>query len=189
MINIFRNAMFGDGHIGPVNTKQKVQLRFMSTQQSNIEFKCKFLNSNLNTIQQHKNAFGTKLLYTTNKSVPVENLNKMEQINNLSIDDFYLWLIDDGSFHKTKHFMNLNSHALSKAENEELQSYLKTKFNFKTTVYTDKKKDGRIFYYLNIPVVQTRKILPEFKKFIIINNLYGYEYKVGETSQTIGLSE
>lgn len=62
-------------------------------------------------------------------------------------------------------------------------------FEIKTTVYTDKKKDGRLFYYLNIPVRQTRIILPEFKKFIIAHNLYGYAYKVGETSQTIGLSK
>lgn len=189
MINIFRNAMFGDGHIGPVNTKQKVQLRFTSTQKSNIELKCKLLSSNLKSIAQHKNAFGSKLLYTTSKSVLVEDLNKINQINKLSLDDFYLWLIDDGSFHKTKHFINLNSHALSKAENEELQKYLMNEFEIKTTVYTDKKKDGRLFYYLNIPVRQTRIILPEFKKFIITHNLYGYEYKVGETSQTIGLSK
>ena len=44
MINIFRNALFGDGHITAPNKKGNVQLIFTSTQLSNIEFKSKLLN-------------------------------------------------------------------------------------------------------------------------------------------------
>jgi hypothetical protein len=186
MINIYRNAMFGDGHITKVNSKNNVQLIFSSTIKSSIEFKAAILNSNVRCVNQHKNAYGKKSLYQTTKTVPVENNNKIEQINKLTIEDFYLWLIDDGSLHKHKFFMNLNSHALTHTENLELQSYLTNVLNIKTRLYTDRKKDGRVFYYQYIPKSEFLNILPEFKQFIITNNLFGYEYKVGLTSETIG---
>lgn len=189
MINIFRNAMFGDGHIGTVNLKGTVQLKFSSTQLSNIELKAKLLNSNIIQRPQHKTAFGKKDLYITTKRVMCENLNKIEQINKLSIEDFFLWLIDDGSFHKHKHFMNLNSHALTELENKELNSYLNNCLNIKARIYTETKKDGRKFWYQYLPKAEVLKFKPAFQNFIITNNLYGYEYKIGLTSQTIALCE
>lgn len=189
MINIFRNALFGDGHITEPNKKGTVQISFSSTQLSVIELKAKLLNSNIRQTSQHINAFGKKPLYCTGKRVFPENINKLTQINNLTIEDFYLWLIDDGSFHKTKHFMNLNSHALTRAENIELSYFLWHTHGIETRVYPEKKKDGRLFWYQYIPAAQVESILPEFKQFIITHNLYGFEYKVGKTSSTIGLTK
>lgn len=186
MISIYRNAMFGDGCISQPNLKGTVNLSFNSTIKSSIDFKARLLGSNVIMRQQHKNAFGKKPLFATTKRVPLENNNKIEQMHNLTIDDFYLWLIDDGSLHKHKFFMNLNSHALTQEENLELSSVLNNKFDIETRLYTDKKKDGRIFYYLYIPKREVLNFLPEFKEFIITHSLYGYEYKVGETSETIG---
>lgn len=189
MINIFRNALFGDGHITAPNKKGNVQLIFTSTQLSNIEFKSKLLNSNVKMKKQGKNAYGKKDLYITTKTVPAQSTNKIEHINKLSIEDFFLWLIDDGSFHKHKHFMNLNSHALTELENKELNSYLNNCLNIKARIYTEIKRDGRKFWYQYLPKSEVLNFKPAFQKFIITNNLYGYEYKIGLTSQTIALCE
>ena len=189
MINIFRNAMFGDGHITKPNSKGTVELIFSSTIKSSIELKAKLLNSNVKLRNQHENAYGKKPIYTTTKRMFPENQNILEQINNLTIQDFYLWLIDDGSIHKTKKFMNLNSHSLTRAENLELSWFLWHTHGIETRVYPEKKKDGRLFWYQYIPRAQVESILPEFKQFIITHNLKGFEYKVCETSETIALSK
>lgn len=177
--------MFGDGHITKPNKKGTVEIKFSSTVKSIIDFKARLLGSNVISKPQHKKAYGSKLVHHTCKRVKPENMDKIYQINQLSQDDFWLWLLDDGSFHKTKRFYNLNSHCLTRAENIELSWYLWHSLGIETRVYFEKKKDGRLFWYQYIPRAQAESLIPEFKEFIKLHNLIGYEYKVGETSQTI----
>jgi hypothetical protein len=56
MINMFLNALFGDGCID-VKESGKIQLRFISTCKQVIEFKANLINGNVTITQQHKDAW------------------------------------------------------------------------------------------------------------------------------------
>lgn len=185
MVNIIINATFGDGCISK-EPNGNTCLSFSSTNKSIIEFKARLINGNVRTQAQHRNAYGTKRIYSTSKvRPPIGLINKMDLINQITLDDFYLWYLDDGSYHKTKHFMNLNSHALTRAENIELQFHLWHLLGIESQLAPDNKKDGRSFFYLRIKRNQAESLIPEIKSFMCQHNIIGFEYKIGEAPQTI----
>jgi hypothetical protein len=175
--------MFGDGCISEIKSGNHL-LTFSSTNQSLIEMKSKLLNSNVKTRPQHESAWGKKLLYLTSKVVLPNNLNKLEQISNLSLEDLFLWILDDGSYHRSKHFINLCSHALTLAENIELSFHLWHSLGIESRILPEKKKDGRLFWYQYIPSAQVDSLKSEMLLFMQSYNIYGLEYKIGMLPET-----
>lgn len=98
-----------------------------------------------------------------------DNLNRLEYLG------IALWFYDDGSLHKTKHFFNLNTHAFSKEINEELFIPFFKKHGINFRLRQDRKKDGRIFYYLSCNKLEgVSKI-----KWILENNRIScFDYKI-----------
>jgi hypothetical protein len=150
-----------------------------------IEFKARLLNANVTEKDQHKNAYGKKKLYFTIKTVSPRETNKIKEINNLTIEDLFLWLLDDGSYHKKDGFLNLNSHALTRAENMELSFHLWHSLGIETRLRHERKKDGRLFWYIYIPCAQVDSLKAELMYFMVSNNIVGLEYKIGATPETI----
>ena len=187
MIDIYKNALFGDGCISK-NKNGNHCLSFSSTNKSLIELKSRILNSKVRESNQHKDAWGTKKLYTTCKTVLPQSQNKEFHIQSLSLEDFFLWLLDDGSYHKTKGFMNLNSHSLTRSENIELSFHLWHSLGIETRVLPEKKRDGRLFWYLYIPGAQVDSFKPELRLFMKTHSIYGMEYKIGEPSTAIEIT-
>lgn len=62
-----------------------------------------------------------------------------------------LWVYDDGSLHKNKGYYNIYtcSHDIETHENVFVP-FLKDRFGIKASIRTDKKKDGRVFFYLSV---------------------------------------
>jgi hypothetical protein len=71
---------------------------------------------------------------------------KLKKFTDLGIA---LWFYDDGSLHHKNYFYNLNTHKFCQEVNEDiLKPYFNT-LGMYPKVLRDKKKDGRIFYYLH----------------------------------------
>lgn len=96
-----------------------------------------------------------------------------------------MWLYDDGSLHKDKHFFNINSHAFDKETQEKYFIPLLNKFNIFPRMISETKKDGRKFWYMTIPkyqgVFEISKILSKYKveyynyKILKIKNIEKYD--------------
>lgn len=183
-MNINLNAKFGDGCISLLRSGN-YQLSFSSTNQSLIRYKATLLGSNVRPRKQSPKAYGSKDLWYTVKTVPGFDLDVGLLIEQITIEDFILWLLDDGSYHKRAGFMNLCSHALSRSENILLSFHLWHSLGIESRVIYEKKRDGRIFWYLYIPPAQVDSIKPDIKRFMVVNSITGLEYKIGEPSQTI----
>lgn len=182
-MNIFLNAVFGDGCVSwdRRNKKGLVPIYFSGTNESLVIYKQKLLGSNsTKKKEQHKDAWGKKPIYITHSTILPTPGTKLELISKLEYEDFLLWLLDDGSYHKKRGFLNLNSHALTLAENIELSFHLWHYLGVESRILPDKKKDGRLFFYLYIPGAQYDGIKPDLKQFMIANNITGMGYKVGE---------
>jgi hypothetical protein len=178
--NLFLNATFGDGCVTPA--KEKVCLLFGSSKRSIIEYKASILEGNVREGRQDKNSWSPgKPVYSTSRTIvnPFPGMSKLDLIRQLEYEDFLLWILDDGSYHKRSGFLNLNSHALTLAENIELSFHLWHSLGIESRVYTEVKKDGRIFFYLYIPGAQYDSIKLDLKEFLVENAIEGFDYKAG----------
>lgn len=59
-----------------------------------------------------------------------------------------LWFYDDGSLHYKYGFFNLNTHEFSKEFQQDVLIPYFNNLGMKPKLLEEKKKDGRIFYYL-----------------------------------------
>jgi hypothetical protein len=183
--NLFLNAVFGDGCVSYKSAKAKgtIPVSFGSSNRSVIEYKAKIIGGNVNQGTQDAKSWSPgKAVYHTSKAMenPFPGKSKFELISYLTYEDLLLWILDDGSYHKTKGFLNLNSHALTLAENIELSFHLWHSLGIESRILPEKKKDGRLFFYQYIPGAQYDSIKPDVKKFLVDNSISGFGYKVGE---------
>jgi hypothetical protein len=183
--NLFLNAVFGDGCVSYKQAKAKgtIPVSFSSSNRSVIEYKAKIIGGNVNEGTQDPKSWSPgKAVYSTSKAMenPFPGKSKLELISYLTYEDFLLWVLDDGSYHKTKGFLNLNSHALTLTENIELAFHLWHHLGIESRILPDKKKDGRLFFYQYIPGAQYDSIKLDVKKFLVDNGILGFGYKVGE---------
>lgn len=79
------------------------------------------------------------------KTQPLDIL--LGELNELG---FAMWMLDDGSLHKSDHFFNINTHAYSQADQEKYFLPYFNKLNIFPTIAYDRKKDGRVFCYLRV---------------------------------------
>lgn len=91
-------------------------------------------------------------LYTINhpRITGIAKMSLEEVLANLTEFGLALWIYDDGSLHKSKHFLNLNTHAFTKEDHERFIIPYFKKLGVKVTLALERKKDGREFYYCRI---------------------------------------
>lgn len=116
----------------------------------------------------------------------VGNMSKIEILDSLDILGLILYYLDDGSLHKNKHFMHLYCNSFNSLEVEKLIEIL---YNFfpqkRCPVRYDKKKDGRVFPYIYIPVCVAKEFSKLVYDFLVRNNINSLLYKTISPSQTI----
>lgn len=185
---IAKNARLGDGSLRVEPSSKNAHIAFVSTDKDVLTFKkslCDKEGLSHSDFKTQKSGYGgTKTIYNfrvrTNEKLtevyklPIENL-----LNNLDREDIFLWLIDDGSWHKAQNLYHLYCNMLNDAETELLANQIKKLFGVKPRLRKDRKRDGRAFNYLYFPRQLTLIVRPKFKKYLEDNKLTSMMYKVG----------
>jgi len=96
-------------------------------------------------------------------------------VNELDELGIALLIFDDGSRHKKNNFYNINTHAQTREDEQDVIIPFLNKFDVYPTILTEAKKDGRIFSYLYVSKWNGAMVLSRMlRKF----NLECYAYKL-----------
>ena len=116
----------------------------------------------------------------------VYEMSVIEVITNLNAEGLCYLFIDDGSFHQRKHFGHIYCNSFSDEEVEALINKIYELYpDKKCSKRLDKKKDGRVYPYIYIPVSVMNTFKKDLEEFIRSKEIYSFLYKVGQPSQTI----
>jgi hypothetical protein len=178
-LQLILSAYLGDGHL----RKDKKSLWITNTIKGLVQFKANLVGKEIHSMINK--GYGNKLLYTLylkddlirdicNNSLK-ENLNLLDDLG------IALWFYDDGSLHKTKLFYNLCTHAFDYEEHVNiLVPFFKSR-GITPVIRTERKKDGRLFYYLSFNKLEGAPLIANILKKWQIE---GLEYKLW-SSETI----
>lgn len=115
----------------------------------------------------------------------VGQMTKIEVLKNLDCNGLIYYYLDDGSLHKHKNTMHIYCNTFNDEEVQELINILYRLFPIKRcSVHLDKKKDGRVFPYMYLPVCVAYEFSKIVRKFLIENNINSLLYKTISPSQT-----
>lgn len=121
--------------------------------------------------------FGTRVHYHITK---VANMKISDILHKLDIQGLVYYFLDDGTFHQKKHFGHLYCNTLN---DEEVDILINVLYKFypqkKCVKRIDKKKDGRQYPYIYIPVVVMNEFKKDIEKFLKANEINSLIYKVG----------
>lgn len=185
-MNIFINARIGDGCFHKYSTCKHWSISFSSINKPWIEHKHEIssCSNSIHTREQSIKAYGKRLIYQfhmTSKEadeyaiLPVESL-----IERMDVYDLIWLYLDDGSWHKKKHYMHIYTNSLSKLDNMLLINHMNHILNIKPKLRIDRKKNGKEYYYLALSVSDSNSfkvhIVDYLKKY---PNLSCFNYKVG----------
>ena len=124
-------------------------------------------------------SFGTRNHYLISK---VGNMSITDILNSLNIEGLIYYFLDDGTFHQKKHFGHLYCNTFS---DEEVEILINVIYKFypqkECSKRIDRKKDGRQYPYIYIPVTVMNEFKKDIHKFLKENNIVSLMYKVGET--------
>jgi hypothetical protein len=141
----------GDGHISPRGFAS-----FSCVHEEYMEFKASLIVENMK-IHTRPNLGYKKTSNITSITTRVSNEIKLfyslelkDKVKNINELGLALWFYDDGSRHKKSNFYNINTHSFDRSDEENILIPLLNKFNIFPQIYTEKKKDGRVFSYLYI---------------------------------------
>lgn len=123
--------------------------------------------------------FATRNHYLISK---VGNMSVTEVLNKLNKEGLVYYFLDDGTFHQKKHFGHLYCNTFT---DDEVQTLIEVMYKFypqkKCAKRIDKKKDGRQYPYIYIPVVVMDEFRKDVKDFLEKYEIKSLMYKVGET--------
>jgi LAGLIDADG DNA endonuclease family. len=150
------SGLLGDGSL-KISTTKKARMHFSGMHEEYITYKNKILSNMAGIISKTINrGYKEGVIYQFSTLVS-EELNKfcndslLHLISNIDELGLALWIYDDGSLHKNKHYYNINTQAYTKDFQEiVLIPLLKNRFNITANLRKETKKDGRIFYYLQV---------------------------------------
>lgn len=178
-IQVVLTGTFGDGAV-KVGVR-KASYRTNCKMPKYLEFKASLLGELFSKIwRTENNGFSKTYIYSLS-SYAHEDFRK---IHCLSLEDklelltdlgVALWFYDDGSLHKKNMFYNLNTHSFSKEDNEIISKFLNKKYNLRSRVIHEKKKDGRIFWYIYIPATGGAITISNILKKYYVEE---YKYKI-----------
>lgn len=149
---LFYSGMIGDGSL-----RENGRVYYSSIELEYMEFKYNIL----------KDITGTGVKTSINqgfKKAPIHSFSTLstdfgkelyklgpeEAIKNLDEFGLAIWFLDDGSLHHKNHFYNLCTHSFSKEFQEDVIIPKLEEFGLEPTILVENKKDGRVFYYINI---------------------------------------
>lgn len=182
---IVLNAIVGDGCI--VKQNNGSYLQFTSTSLDWITFKrdlCKeFKPTNLRTQPSGYGGKKTIYVFSTPQHDSIsksENFTIEECIEMLTKTDLIMWYLDDGTYHQKKHFMHLYCNMFTEEQSELLADKIFSLYPVKRpSLRWDKKKDGRKYPYLYIPVKTSNEFKIDVENFLKENDIQSLFYKVG----------
>lgn len=123
---------------------------------------------------------------TTPEITYVGNMDKLSVIDQLDILGLIYYYLDDGSLHKTKHYMNIYCNSFCDEEVSHLVNKLYELFPIKRcSILTDRKKDGKAYPYIYVPVSVASLFSKNVRAFLEINNINSLLYKTLPPPQTI----
>jgi hypothetical protein len=183
---IAKNAKLGDGCV--VRRGVNAHMKFISTDLQLLRFKrgmCDEEGITYGKIGTQKSGYGgKKTIYKFDSHVntnitEVEKADLSELIADIDKTDLFLWYMDDGSWHIRRNTMHLYSNMLNENQTQQLISQVKSLYGIAPRIRTDRKKDGRSFYYLYFPRELVKIFRPEFKEFAVSNEISSMYYKFG----------
>ncbi|MBO8161075.1 MAG: hypothetical protein H0Z24_05515 [Thermosipho sp. (in: Bacteria)] len=124
--------------------------------------------------------------YQHYKITEIATMTLKECINSLSKEGLILYYLDDGTYHQKKHFMHIYCNEFNVGEVNLLIDKIYELYPIKKCSFRwDKKKDGRKYPYIYIPVVTVKEFKKDIERFLIKNEIYSMLYKVGKTESTL----
>jgi hypothetical protein len=185
-INLYLTAKLGDGCISKQKSCRHHQITFSGTDADYIKWKAKYVGyeDRLRVSEQHPDSYGDKPIYSFRTSPfyyadVLADLTYKEAIDRLSINELIIWYLDDGSWHKKKHFMHLYCNMLNDEETLHLIDKFESLLSFRPAMRKDVKKSGKSYNYLYIGTKGASAFGSFVESFICKNKLYGMYYKVG----------
>jgi hypothetical protein len=181
-----KNAKLGDGTI--VHQHKNASAMFMSTDIDVLKVKqmmCFMEGIQYSDLGTQASGYGGKKTihkFSTRvheRLTEVSNASVEEVISDLDKFDLFLWFMDDGSWHKHKHFMNLYSNMLNDSQTTLLINKIESLYGIAPRKCIDKKKDGRQFNYLYFSRDLVKKFRPEFKETVVNLEIPSMFYKFG----------
>ena len=101
-------------------------------------------------------------------------------LHNLDKQGLVYYFLDDGTFHQKKHFGHLYCNTFS---DEEVETLIDVFYKFypqkRCSKRIDKKKDGRQYPYIYIPVVVMNEFREDIYNFLTENDIVSLKYKIG----------
>lgn len=129
--------------------------------------------------------WGFKTLITPEIS-EVGRMKKIDVINSLDMQGLIYYYLDDGSYHIHRHSMHLYCNSFTQDEVNALINKLYEFFSQKKCImHFDKKKDGRQFPYLYVPIPVVKEFSKYVRDFLVKNGINSMLYKTIPPSQTI----
>ena len=192
-LQVLLSAKLGDGCYVEQSGRHYLQfvsyhLDYITHIKSKLDSKG-FYTSNLR-IQKSgykKDSFG--YAFSTRIDVRLDSVAEMsvlQVLDNIDIEGLCYFFLDDGSFHQKKHFGHLYCNTFTDIEVDKLvQVFYKFYPQKLCKKRIDKKKDGRSYPYIYIPVAVMDSFRIDLKKFLMKYDLQSFYYKIGQPSQTI----
>lgn len=180
-------ARLGDGCISTSNTNST----FYSTNckyKEYIDFKGSLLGDLMKNQGSLINMGYKKSIIYTMRSKSMDLLKYIKQmplkevLDNLDDLGLALWFYDDGSLHQTKLFYNLCTHKFSKEVHEDILVPFFNRWEIFPKIVSETKKDGRVFYYLNIGKYNGANIISDILSRYPLD-CYSYKRWSSETIQ------
>lgn len=125
--------------------------------------------------------------YTNEKFNKLAEMSKETIIESLDYFGYLMYYLDDGAYHKAHRTMHLYCNSFTDSEVDRLIQKIYELFPIKPCrKRVDKKKDGRSYPYLYVPVDTVKAIIAYYKDFMLNEPLlHCMLYKLGLPSQTI----
>lgn len=182
---ILISGCIGDGHL--IHDSKEFRMSFSSIKLDYITYKrdllmTKFYVSKLWT----KKGSGFKkenitYEFATGSSKEITRLAKMtktEIINLITKEVLVLYFLDDGTFRRNKNQIHLYCNSFSEQEASELADKIFELYPIKKcSIKFDRKKDGRCYPYLYMPVATTKEFIKDVERFLKTNKIYDMYYK------------
>lgn len=145
------SGRLGDGYL----RKDRKSMSFNCIHKEYIELKRDLSNNVITCSVRDNNGYKKGQIYyleikLTSEEYEYANLpleNVLQDLDELGVA---LWLLDDGSLHKEKHFFNICTHSFDENFQETILIPILNKFNIYPKLMKERKKDGREFTYLYV---------------------------------------
>lgn len=123
---------------------------------------------------------------TDKRLTEIYNLSTSETISFLNKEGLIRLYLDDGSYHKNRHFGHLYCNSFSEDESKLLiDAFYRFYPVKKCKLRIDKKKDGRKYFYIYLPTYVMKEFTVDVLHFLQEKNIESLKYKAGIPSQTI----